>query len=610
MSEDALNIPIGADLASLQQSFSQIQGHVQRMGTRISTSLARSNGAFGRTSSLASNLRATFAKVWSALGRGARAAYSAMVAGARKAGTAIRGLLSGVASLPGKLFGALGSALPIGGLLSAAGAIGLAVTSISKAANMETLETAFAPLLGGAAGAQARIEELAAFAASTPFELPEVAKASRLLEILTKGALATGEGFRLVGDVAAATQAPFEEIAMWIGRLYDGLQSGRPVGQAMRRLQELGAISGDVRGRIEALQKSGAAGADIWNEAAGALGRFSGSMERQSQTWNGKLSTLRDNISMVMAEFGKPIIDGLKPFLDMAIARIDSMREAAKGFGQSIQTGLNALLAAFQTGNVASLLGASLQIAMIRGVNILAAGFTAVVSSFRTGLGDTMAGLSKSLADSGISLTFQALFQGIGDLLVGKLRSATADFLDALPGGGKKAAGLRSIGAADEARSEQYFNIAKAGLASMDLASGFADISSVMSKGKDAFAAAWADAAATPFIDPSLAQEKFRETWDKISAQMEKNAQEAAARAADMDARLTANSADGTLGPAAAIQAAAKAATPSVTSLGRVGGGGFGSFSPMVSEQKRSNKLLTAIEKAVSRPSAGLPVTA
>ncbi len=43
---------------------------------------------------------------------------------------------------------------------------------------------------------------------------------------------------------------------MWIGRLYDGLQSGRPVGEAMMRLQELGVISGDTRNQIENLQKS------------------------------------------------------------------------------------------------------------------------------------------------------------------------------------------------------------------------------------------------------------------------------------------------------------------------------------------------------------------
>ena len=122
--------------------------------------------------------------------------------------------------------------LGVGGGLGGLGAgIALTMKSVSSAANIEGLETSFAPLLGGADKAQARIKELAQFAADTPFEMPEVAKASRVLEVLTKGALSTGQGLRMVGDVAATTQQPFEELALHIGRLYDGLQSGRPVGE-------------------------------------------------------------------------------------------------------------------------------------------------------------------------------------------------------------------------------------------------------------------------------------------------------------------------------------------------------------------------------------------
>jgi hypothetical protein len=85
---------------------------------------------------------------------------------------------------------------------------------------METLETAFIPLLGSADAAQKRIADLSKFAAETPFELPEVAKASRTLETLTQGALATSEGLRLVGDVAFES---VRTVAGWISPVPGGV---------------------------------------------------------------------------------------------------------------------------------------------------------------------------------------------------------------------------------------------------------------------------------------------------------------------------------------------------------------------------------------------------
>ena len=205
--------------------------------------------------------------------------------------------------------------------------------AVSKASEMETLQTAFIPLLGSASAAKERIAELAKFAADTPFEMPEVATASRTLETLTRGALSTGEGLRLVGDVASGTGSSFGDIAVTIGRLYDGLDSGRPVGEAMARLQELGAVSGSARGQLENLQATGAKGADVWAVAAKELSRFSGGMELQSKTWKGLRSTLSDNIGQAFAAFGAPLLETFKPILADIVAGTGGFASAAAGFG-------------------------------------------------------------------------------------------------------------------------------------------------------------------------------------------------------------------------------------------------------------------------------------
>ncbi len=42
-------------------------------------------------------------------------------------------------------------------------------------------------------------------------------------------------------------------------------------------------------------------------------------MALQSETWSGKLSTLRDDIGRAMAEFGRPILDAIKPNADLTV---------------------------------------------------------------------------------------------------------------------------------------------------------------------------------------------------------------------------------------------------------------------------------------------------
>ncbi len=199
---------------------------------------------------------------------------------------------------------AIGAFTPIAALYGLFRGVGGAIKAASQ---MEDFQTSFSTLLGGIDAAQQRMEELAQFAQTTPFDLPQVVQASRVLETLTQGALSTGDGLRTVGDVAANTGQSFAELAMWIGRTYDGLQSGRPIGEALMRLQEMGVVSGETRAKIEALQAEGKRGAEVWGVAAQAFGRFSGEMERRSATLSGRTSNFRDSIAGLARELGGPL---------------------------------------------------------------------------------------------------------------------------------------------------------------------------------------------------------------------------------------------------------------------------------------------------------------
>lgn len=533
-----------------------------------------------------------------ALGRVASAVFRGMVSAARGAARAVGAAFKGIGGMMAI------PAFPIAGLAGMAGAIGVAFASVGKAAEMETLGTAFAPLLGGADAAQARIAELAAFAAATPFELPEVATASRVLQTLTNGALATGAGLRLVGDVASGVNKPFDEIASTIGRLYDGLQSGRPVGEAMMRLQELGAISGETRGEIEKLQKSGAAGNDIWLVAAGALGRFGGSMERQSRTWNGLLSTLGDTISSVMASFGAPIIDGLKPWLEGAIANIEKLKRSAVAAGNSVRLAFDGAMAAFQTGNVGELIGAGLNLALIDGVNSFSAGIRGTVAFLGAALPKFMSAIADGLATSGILNVFKALAGALGSIISAAIMS-TIGKITGWVGWEKDAQNERVLAGGQMALAKTQIESLDFGAGIKKAVDGFFDAVAVGKKASK-------DAAADPLLDRKPAAEKWKGLWGLVQKRLEENraAADAAAKALDEKTKNSVPS-KGLPESDGLMNRVNKHVAPAVMSMARIGGGGGSGpgkdhgqmFVRMIGENVKQTALLKKI--AGQEPSGG-----
>ena len=199
---------------------------------------------------------------------------------------------------------------------------------ISASKEIEDLETQFKSLLGSRSKAQERIKEISEIASKTPFELGELSRASRILETLTKGALSTGEGLKLVGDASASTGSDFENLAIWVGRAYDGLQANRPVGEAMMRMQELGLVSGETRNQIEKLQKVGK-GREAWKLLEAELQKTKGAMADLSQTATGLESTTRDLVKQMWrnADASIGLSNGYKKALHWGIQLLNNMNE-------------------------------------------------------------------------------------------------------------------------------------------------------------------------------------------------------------------------------------------------------------------------------------------
>lgn len=187
----------------------------------------------------------------------------------------------------------------------------------------ENFEVQFATLLGSAEEARDRIEEYAAFGATTPFNLPEIVKAGKLLQTFGGEVLATGDNLTMVGDMASSAGAGFSEIAMWVGRAYTAMQSGRPFGEAAARLQELGLLSGENRKALEDLQKAGASSSEQFEKFQEIMGQFTGMMDAQSRTLGGMRSNLEDYEEQIALVGGQPIFDEEKRALSEYLAFLE-----------------------------------------------------------------------------------------------------------------------------------------------------------------------------------------------------------------------------------------------------------------------------------------------
>jgi hypothetical protein len=198
--------------------------------------------------------------------------------------------------------------------------------SIREAFKFETLEGQFRTLLGSVDAAKERMQMLARVAEETPFDMEGVVKASRILTVMSKDALGTEWALKLVGDTAAAVGANVDELAMWIGRAYAMIQAGKPFGEAAMRLTELGALTPEVRQKMEDLQASGASNAEVWEALVAHLETFGGAMKDLSQTGDGLVSTLEDDWAAAVREFGSAFMASAKDSIGFLINKLKELQ--------------------------------------------------------------------------------------------------------------------------------------------------------------------------------------------------------------------------------------------------------------------------------------------
>lgn len=236
--------------------------------------------------------------------------------------------------------GAVGIAGFAAGALKAVGAIReFGASSISAAAEMETYSTRFSTLLGDAEQAEKHISGLTKYAASTPFDMAGISKASATLLAFGVEARDSMEVLRMLGDVAAASGGDLGELARIYGKVTTaGKMDTADINQLADRglnvrklLAERDAISvAEVKKNIS----SGQYGiADLrWaiEQATGEGGAFFRGAANLSNTFNGVMSTLKDNIEMWKASLGEVVLPALSDMLKTGVQMVEKWGDPLK----------------------------------------------------------------------------------------------------------------------------------------------------------------------------------------------------------------------------------------------------------------------------------------
>jgi tape measure domain-containing protein len=230
-----------------------------------------------------------------------------------------------------------------GAAVVALGAVSAAVGRVGVQYNamMEQSEIAWSTILGSTEKAKETLKELQIMGAKTPFEFEGLDKAAKLLN------MAGFEGDKLfttltnVGDAVSAVGGSQEELQGVSMAIFQMASKGKVSAEEMNQLAERGIpawkMIGDEMGKsvaelMEMSQNGELFANDVLPLLIDGMGNeFGGAMDKQSKTFNGMLSTLRDNLKILSAEISKGLFEKLKKGMEQALPVLDAFTEFAKG---------------------------------------------------------------------------------------------------------------------------------------------------------------------------------------------------------------------------------------------------------------------------------------
>jgi tape measure domain-containing protein len=237
------------------------------------------------------------------------------------------------AGFKGITAGVLGADIIREGLRKATGEV---VSFINEGARIESAIVDFTRLAGSVEQGKKTIQDLRELGPVTPFEFKDLLPVSQM--IITMGA-ATADTLiptlRMLGDTAGGSAERLRRIAFAFGEV---VSNGRATAQELRQFtnamvpltktaaemfREPGESSEEAMIRIRKMTKDGKFSAEIMRDAFKIMtsegGIFFKGMEESSKTFEGRLSTLREDIDKTKGTIGFKLLPTLKKYVNQTI---------------------------------------------------------------------------------------------------------------------------------------------------------------------------------------------------------------------------------------------------------------------------------------------------
>lgn len=239
----------------------------------------------------------------------------------------------------GSLTGAITKANLLTGVISKVSSMALSAakdfiqTGIQYNAQLESYTTGFTNMLGSAEAAKAAMDAIQEDAARTPFDVASLTQANQLLISAGENAGYSRKVIMALGDAVSATGGGNAELSRMSANLQQIANVGKASAIDIKQFAYAGIniyqVLADYTGKsVQEVQKM-TISYDLLSQALIAAGeeggRYYNAMDTQSQTMNGRVSTLKDNVSQLAGL----MTGGLSDAVGSVISKLNEMTVAA-----------------------------------------------------------------------------------------------------------------------------------------------------------------------------------------------------------------------------------------------------------------------------------------
>ena len=220
-------------------------------------------------------------------------------------------------------------------------ATGLVKTGLTYNQQMEDYTTNFKVMLGSLTAAESKVEELKMMAAKTPFEMTDLAEATKELLTFNVASGKTTTVMAQLGDISLGNAQRFSGLATAYGKINSQGKLTREtvdmlITNGFNPMLYITKETGESMSELEKRMSAGRVSVDeldlAMRRATSEGGMYYKGMEEGSKTMSGQLSTLADNWNALIGEAMSPVSEQLSSkILPKAIESLDKLSAALFG---------------------------------------------------------------------------------------------------------------------------------------------------------------------------------------------------------------------------------------------------------------------------------------